>query len=97
MIPDLILVSVSLPPSIYRTRTISSLQIILDNGFVQVVGIVPTLIVVQVGLGRAINLGEEFSEETLGPIEAAEVSTLPGALVDDLSHYPSPAPPDTRV
>lgn len=34
----------------------------------------PTLIVVQIGLGRSVTLVEEASEETLAPIEIAEVS-----------------------
>lgn len=44
----------SLPCSARRSLT-NFYQIILDCGLIQVVGVMPTLIIVQVGLGRAVH------------------------------------------
>jgi len=48
---------------------------ILDTGLIQVVGIVPTLIIVQVGLGREVHNLEANTRNSISPFSAAKKNT----------------------
>jgi hypothetical protein len=72
--------------SLYMLPDLILANIVLDNGFIQVVGIMPTLIVVQIGLGRSVTLVEEASEETLAPIEIAELTSTRDQVISNKSH-----------